>query len=256
MKSQRDASLADSTEAGLDENAAGVRLGDALRPRAGRTPGKGAIAGSVAIHGLVLASFVAAGITGAKEPPMEFMSVEINLVSPPPTVKGEPEPVENTAPVVSTPEPPPEAPPKPAEKPKPATQSATPKPVVSKPATPKPAQGERPQPVAVGGEDLNIRQEGAPFPYPDYLAKIVTQLPRYLRPPPGVRNLTAEVVFSIRRDGSVSDIDISRSSGNLDFDEKAVDAVENAGRARFAGPLPEGYQNEKLYIRYTFVPKN
>jgi TonB family protein len=249
MRAER---LEDETaEAGTD----GVRLGDSLRQRAGRSPGKAPVAGSIAIHLLVLASFFLAGITEAKIP-MEFQTVEINLVSPPPTVKGEPEPVETTAPVVTTPTPPPEPAPRPVDKPKPATQAATPKPVVSKPSRPKPAQGDRPQPVAVGGEDLNIRQEGVPFPYPDYLAKIVTQLPRYLRPPPGVRNLTAEVVFSIRRDGSVGDIELSRSSGNIDFDEKAVDAVENAGRAKFAGPLPEGYQNDKLFIRYTFVPKN
>ena len=244
-------------EDAVDENAAGVRLGDALRHRRGRNPGKGPIAGSVAIHLIVLASFVATGITTARKPPMEFQSVEINLVSPPPQVKGEPEPVETTAPVVTTPTPPPpEAKPKPVEKPKPATQAAVPKPVVSKPKDPKPAQGDRPQPVAIGGEDVNIRQEGAPFPYPDYLARIVTQLPRYLRPPPGVRNLTVEVVFSIRRDGSVGDIEVSKGSGNLDFDVKAADAVENAGRAKFAGPLPEGFQNDKLWIRYTFVPKN
>ena len=242
---------------GLNQNATGVRLGDALRHREGRNPGKGPIAGSIAIHLIVLASLVATGVTTARRPQMEFQSVEINLVSPPPQVKGEPEPVETTAPVVTKPEPPPpEAKPKPAEKPKPATQSATPKPVVSKPKDPKPAQGDRPQPVAIGGEDLNIRQEGAPFPYPDYLARIVTQLPRYFRPPPGARNLTVEVVFSIRRDGSVGDIEVMRGSGNIDFDVKAADAVENAGRAKFAGPLPEGFQNDKLWISYTFVPKN
>lgn len=229
-----------------------MRFGSSLRHRSAR-PGKGAIAASIAMHALAVGAFVFAGLTGRTER-LEFQTVAINLVSPPPTVQGPPEPVETTAPVVTPPEPKPVEKP-PVEKPKPTTQAATPKPVVSKPKDAKPAQGENPKPGPVGGEDLDIVQEGVPFPYPEYLEKIVRQLPRYMRWT-GSRTLAAEVQFSIRRDGSVGDINLVRSSGNMDFDEKAVDAVENAGRARFAGALPEGYQNPKLFISFTFKSAN
>jgi outer membrane biosynthesis protein TonB len=56
------------------------------------------------------------------------------------------------------------------------------------------------------------------------------------------------------RDGSVSGIQIQRRSGNFAFDAQASLAVEQAGRARAFGPLPDDWQRDRLGILYTFEP--
>ncbi len=232
-----------------------LRLGDSLRRRSGR-PGLGPFAISFAIHGAALAVFLFAGNAMSADP-TEYQTVAIHLVSPPPTVLGEPEPVQTTAAVAETPKEvvePVKAPAKPVEKPKAQTQSALDKKVVSKPA--KPAQGLNPKPGPVGGEGLNIVQDGVAFPYPDYLNNVIFRLSSSLRWQGQAANLTAEVGFYIKRDGSVTAIKVLRESGNDAFDLAAVAAVENAGRMKVIGPLPREWQGDRLAIRFTFVPNN
>ncbi len=220
-------------------------------PRVRRGPGRGAIAGSVGLHAALVLLFIASGLRPQPELP-ELIVYRVNIVSPPPQVLGEPEPptpeppkVVQERPVEAPPKPQPKAPPvqRPTvqEKPEPKQES-------------KPAQGENPEPTAkVGGDDLNIQIDGETFPYPEYLANIVTQIHRYFRWR-GASGLTAEVYFVIRRDGSVQDIRLLRGSGNLEFDYEAMGAIEAVGTRGMFGPLPEGYKSDRLPVAFRFRP--
>jgi TonB family protein len=228
--------------------------GSRLRRSAARPPRRFVVA-SIGLHVFVLAAMYLAGLRVGRLP--QFEQFRVNLVSPPAQVQGPPEPVQTTTPVLPQPEPPkPEPkpePPKPQPKPEPPrTQAPKPQPVDRKP-DPKPAQGPDPKPVAVGGENINVVQDGREFQYPDYLDGIITQLTRYFRWS-GPANLEAEVVFYILRDGSVGGIQVVRGSGNFSFNAQAMAAVEQAGRARAFGPLPDGWQRDRLHISYTFLP--
>jgi TonB family protein len=226
-------------------------FGKGVRRRGTRPPGRFIVA-SLALHLFVVAGLYAAGIRVPRTP--EFETFRVNLISPPPTEAGEPEPVVTTTPVVP-PEPvqqPEPTPPRPQPDPPPRTQAPTPAPPERQP-DPPPARGPDPQPAPVGGENLNVVQDGRDFQYPEYLENIVRQLNRYFRWS-GAANLEAEVVFHINRDGSVGGIRLTRRSGTFAFDLQASQAVEQAGRARAFGPLPDGWQRDRLHISYTFEP--
>jgi outer membrane biosynthesis protein TonB len=233
-------------ETGLAYWGAGLRRG-------ARGPGSKPVVLAVLLHASAVALFWAAGVRVRHDLP-EFVQYRVQLVSPPPTVAGPPQPVEETtAPVVTPPEPAP-TPPEPQPKPKPQTQAAQPKPVQTKPQEAKPAVGENAKPAAVGGENVNIAMEGQEFPYPDYLQNILLQLKRYFRWD-GAANLSAQVVFYIKRDGSTAGVDVVKGSGNFRFDVQAIEAVDQAGRAGAFGPLPRDWQGDKLYILNTFEPQ-
>lgn len=235
----------------VDVGAGGAaRLGAALQRRRVRPPSR-AVLFSLVAHAMAVAALWLAGITVTDELP-EFEVYRVELVSPPPQVQGEPEPVTPTQPVVEQPVPEPEV-----EQTEPEqevqTQSAIQQEVPRTVEEPEPAQGNDPEPVEVGGENANVRIEGQEFPFPDYLENIVLQLPRYLRWS-GAGNLSATVIFYIARDGSVGGLRLDRQSGNFNFDLEAMSAVEQAGRRGAFGPLPEGFQGDRLWLRFTFLP--
>lgn len=227
------------------------RWGSGLRRRTQRPPAS-AMLGSLLLHGALFGTLFF-GTGQLKRDLPEFVQYKVRLYSPPPTVKGPPTPVEETTAAVETP---PKVDPKAAPAPtQPAkTQAAVPKKVESAPKDAKPATGENPKAGAVGGEDIDINIEGQDFPYPEYLSRIVLELHRYFRWN-GAPNLSADVVFYIRRDGSVEGIDVVRGSGNFRFDLQAIEAVEQAGRAKAFGPLPANWQGGRILIRNTFAPR-
>lgn len=141
-------------------------------------------------------------------------------------------------------------PPEPTEKPKPETER--PKEKREEPApdpSPRPSRAEE-----TGDEAVNVQLEGATFPFPDYLRNIIRQINRYWRKPTGGQHLRAEISFVIHRDGSVSDFEWVRRSGNLSFDLEARGAVEAAGRNDAFGPLPEKYPSDRLRVSFFFDP--
>ncbi|HEX6308896.1 MAG TPA: TonB C-terminal domain-containing protein [Longimicrobiales bacterium] len=230
--------------------------GARLRRHRARPPVR-ALFASVLLHVLVIVGFWLAGISITPEP--EFVQYRVTLVSPPPQEQGEPdqEVVTPPTPVVVEPEPEPPAPEPEPEPSKPEPQppkpeTSTPREVERKP-DPEPVKGRDPQPSSAGGENLNVQLEGEEFPYPDYLENIVRTLHNYFRWN-GASNLEAEVVFHIRREGSVGGIRIVRKSGNFQFDLQAHEAVDRAGRAGAFGPLPDGWQQDRLWISFTFEP--
>jgi protein TonB len=107
---------------------------------------------------------------------------------------------------------------------------------------------------ASGGEGtdvVGIKTDGISFPFPNYLNNIVRQI--YLNfSPRGATNLTAEVFFMIRRDGSVANFRWLQRSGSQVFDLECQGAIEAAGKA--FGPLPAGFTDDVLPVRFSFDP--
>ncbi|HEX6135355.1 MAG TPA: TonB C-terminal domain-containing protein [Longimicrobiales bacterium] len=229
--------------------------GARLRRHRSRPPARALVA-SVLLHVLVIAGFWLAGIQITPEP--DFVQYRVTLVSPPPQEEGEQEEVVTPpTPVVIEPEPEPPAPEPEPDPPKPDPDAAkpptsTPREVEKEP-DPEPVKGPDPKPSTAGGENLNVQLEGEEFPYPDYLENIVRTLHNYFRWS-GASNLEAEVVFYIRRDGTVGGIRIVRKSGNFQFDLQAHEAVDRAGRTGAFGALPDGWQQDRLWISFTFEP--
>jgi len=202
--------------------------------------------------------------------PVEFLTFEIELVSPPPAVQAEESTprreelvVERPEPEPPPPEPEPEQPtveperptPPPPEpqrrepEPQPQPEPPEPDPEPTPAAAPEPPPEE---PPARSGEGINVRLEGLRRDYPQYYNNIIRQIDRCFRWQ-GAGNLETTVSFVIRRDGSVRDLEFVGRSGNTSFDFAAMGAVECAGQGRF-GPLPPDLPYESLPVRFDFTP--
>lgn len=202
---------------------------------------------SLGLHLGFVALVIVSGLR-VKRQPVELEQFRITLISPPAQVQGPPEPVVTSAPVVVQPEPPKPQPAKEPVKQPQKTQAAKPKPVER---APTPAKGPEPKPADVGGENLQLKQDGREFQYPEYLENIALQINRYFRWS-GPADLEAEVMFFINRDGTVGGIRLVRKSPNFRFNVATTDALDEIGRARAFGPLPDGWQRDRLYVSYTF----
>lgn len=206
----------------------------------------GAVIASTILHatvGIVLA--VAGAYMAPRQLPAQTFRVHLVAVA------------DETAPMRLKPEPakvaeeenrPP--PPEPTPDPKPRTQVPT---VVEQPPPVEPSKEPARGPEE-GDDPINVHLEGAAFVDPAYLENIILQVNRYWRPPTGNRNLRAEVVFTIEKDGSVSEIAWVRRSGDLAFDLEAHGAVEAAGRSKAFGPLPAAWPRDRLRVSFFFDP--
>lgn len=199
-------------------------------------------------------------------PPLEFVTYQIELVSPPPAVQApEPRQAQDEL-VIERPDP---TPPEP-EKPKPVVEEKPepkppPKPEAKQPPKPQPQkEAEEKKPTAAvetpveekpkeSGEGINVRMEGLRRDYPVYYQNIITQIYRCFRGQRAGRWETT-VYFVIKRDGTVTGLDFVKKSGNPDFDFEALGAVECAGKGRF-GPLPEELPYDQLPIQFKFQPR-
>ncbi len=143
-----------------------------------------------------------------------------------------------------------------------ATPKATPSADRSKAATAKSASTSATAsavPKAGSGRDggtgadvRNVRLDGIAFPFPGYLSNIVRQLTLAYSPRRVSAALLTEVKFMIRRDGSVSGIEIVKSSGDRLFDLEAQATVEAVGNSRSFGALPAGWTDDVLIVYFTF----
>jgi periplasmic protein TonB len=153
-----------------------------------------------------------------------------------------------------------EMPAPPTQRPPPRTRTppapATPTPApTTKPVETAPAQPAGGGPTGDRGTDVaTVRTEGIEFPYPAYLQNIVRQIAQRFDPPRRGA-LSAEVTFLLRRDGSVADMRISTRSGNFEFDQEAMGAIEAAARAGAFGPLPDGFPDDVLPVIFSFDPR-
>lgn len=220
------------------------------------------MAASVGIH---LAVLVLALWSSTRAPtPLEFVSYQIELVSPPPAAQAEeaapaqeelvierpepepPQPEERTTPVERPPEPR-RAEPQPRPRTEPPKEAAEER----RPATSQaPAPAEPPK---ESGEGINVRLEGVRRDYPAYYNNIITQIQRCFRWQ-GAGSWETTVTFVIRRDGTVADLDFVKRSGNASFDFEALGAVDCAGKGRL-GPLPEDLPFDVLPVQFNFRPQ-
>lgn len=211
---------------------------------------------SVLLHAGLIAGFLALRPGPAPATPPIY---RVNIIAAAP---GAPSAgvVTPTAPVpdVTTP-----APPRPKTDEVVSVKTKTPPRRVPRLATPtvatKRADRNAPAPVAAGGEQggkgtdvANIRTEGIDFPFPGYLENIVRQIALRFRPPRG-SPLKAEVMFLIRRDGSISGFRFIQRSGSFTFDLEAQGAVESAASA--FGALPGGFRDDVLPVMFSFDPR-
>lgn len=101
-----------------------------------------------------------------------------------------------------------------------------------------------------GADVVNISTRGIEFPYPGYLSNITRKIAINWRPARTSAALVTEVRFMIHRDGSVTGIDVVRSSGDRLYDADATGAVEAVGRG--FGALPSGFPDDVLVVYFTF----
>jgi protein TonB len=113
----------------------------------------------------------------------------------------------------------------------------------------QPLPGERP---STGNDVATVSTEGIAFPFPEYLQNIVSQVLRRWQRPGQSTPLEAEVSFFVHRDGSVTSLQFIRRSGNFAFDLEAQGAVEEAGRFKAFGALPDGWTADVLFVRFYF----
>jgi colicin import membrane protein len=86
-----------------------------------------------------------------------------------------------------------------------------------------------------GGTALTAAQHSA---LEGYIARLVTALRQNHEKPPGLSDLlSADVEFLIAADGTISRLQIVRSSGNTDFDLSCIEAFKRMGSV---GPKPDG----------------
>jgi protein TonB len=142
-----------------------------------------------------------------------------------------------------------------------ATPKATPNPtrtrdVGTKSATPTktaaPPKAGSGRDAGKGTDVRNIALAGIEFPFPGYLTNIMRQITIAYAPQRTSATLVAEVKFVIRRDGSVVDIEVVKSSGNRLFDLEAKGTIESVGAVKAFGPLPTGWNDDVLVVYFTF----
>lgn len=235
-----------------------------MTSRHGKNEGRDRVpwVGSALIHGAAFALLAWASMEAA--PPTNFQTFQIEIVSAPATA---PEPREETPPpeeelVVEQPEP---TPPEPEDPPPVVDEEPPPPEVRDTPPEPEPDPTPVEEPAEETaadsadteeetGEDIRVRMEGVERLYPRYYDNIIVQLRRCFRWQ-GAAGLEVQVYFVIDRDGTVSDDRVVRSSGNIRFDLRAIEAVVDcAGEGRF-GPLPEDLPYDRLPVLFNFHPQ-
>lgn len=222
--------------------------------------GAGVVA-SVLLHGGLVAAFF---VLRPGAPPPGPPIYRVRLIAAPAgeraigVVQPRPEPVVEKTTPVTPPKPVPKKAPVPVKTPaKPTKQTPT----AATPTVKTPPKTVEPAPVAGGGptggrgaDIANVVTPGIEFPYPAYSDNIVRQLIKFFGQ--STARFTAEVSFVIRRDGTVDPetIRFVTRSGNYSFDQKAYGAVEAAANANAFGPLPPGFREDILPVRFRFTP--
>lgn len=221
------------------------------------------MAASFGVHGSIVLLFWVSALV--RPEPIEFFTPEIVMISPPPSVQAEVTERATEEIVVERPDPPPPEDPEPEQEvveveaddppPKPPEPEPTPVEELAVEEETTAASPEAPpEDAEESGEDLNVRIEGMRRDYPEYNERIIQQIYNCFRPPRDGRDWATTVFFYIERDGSVTGVEFVARSGSFEFDFGAMEAVECAGKGRF-GPLPEGYQWDRLPVQFDFKPR-
>lgn len=92
----------------------------------------------------------------------------------------------------------------------------------------------------------------APVKVPDlsaYMAKVQRRITRKWRPPLSDYSTKVVVNYIIKKNGDLGKYSITESSGNSRMDVSATEALQKA--APFP-PLPSGYNDDTLEVKFTF----
>ena len=218
---------------------------------------------SVGLHGCL---FTLAFFTSLVDrSPMEFVTYEIEMVSPPPAVQAEIQPAmeelvverpEPTRPIEEEPEQevvPIEEPDDPEPEPSPEEDRPTEELTeVEEEETPPSAPDPPPDEIDESGEGINVRLEGVRRDYPAYYNNIIRQIFNCFRWRGG-GSWEATVFFMIEREGTVAEMRFLSRSGSTAFDFEAIGAGECAGQGRF-GQLPDELPYDRLPVQFDFRP--
>ena len=218
---------------------------------------------SVGLHGCL---FTLAFFTSLVDrSPMEFVTYEIEMVSPPPAVQAEIQPAMEEL-VVERPEPTRPIEEEPEQEVVPIEELDDPEPEpspeedrpteelteVEEEETPPSAPDPPPDEIDESGEGINVRLEGVRRDYPAYYNNIIRQIFNCFRWRGG-GSWEATVFFMIEREGTVADMRFLSRSGSTAFDFEAIGAVECAGQGRF-GQLPDELPYDRLPVQFDFRP--
>ncbi len=210
--------------------------------------------GTIAVHGVVIMAFLASA-SGARSAPPVY---RVQLVAAPdvtPETKPAPQAIQREAAPKEPPAPAPKPPPKNTVSPAAPPPPADAKPREAAPRTTpnaRPVPGEKP---STGSDAATVSTEGIEFPFPEYLQNIVSQVLQRWQRPLESSPLEAEVSFMVHRDGTVTDLQFVRRSGDFAFDLEAQGAIEEAGRYKAFGTLPDGWVPDILFVRFYFSGK-
>lgn len=216
-------------------------------------PDRRAVIGSVAFHAALLLALWGFTKIGPDVP--DFEVYRVKLYSPPPQVEAPaPQPIALNTPPIQAPRQVETVVPTPVRTPTPKPQVVEPKPAEKPPPKePEKVAGPGAREDSPGGENIDVNLEGQDFPYPEYLENIILQLQRYFRWS-GSPNLENQVVFFIDRSGNVGGMQVLERSGDFNFDLQSMNAVEQAGKRGAFGPLPDGWVQDRLWVRFRFLP--
>ncbi len=213
------------------------------------------VAGTIVVHGVAVALLVAGPAARKPLPP----TYTVRLVAAPAAdqeTRRAPEVFERPAEEKPAPVPAAKPPPRSSTVSRaapPPTQDVTRREAAPRTTSPnQPLPGERP---STGTDVATVSTEGIAFPFPEYLQNIVSQVLRRWQRPGQSTPLEAEVSFFVHRDGSVTALQFIRRSGNFAFDLEAQGAVEEAGRFKAFGALPDGWTADVLFVRFYFSGK-
>ncbi len=199
-----------------------------------------ALLASVGLHALAaVLALVLSGLTARRSPMPPIYQVQLVSAAElaPQRTRPEPRPEE---PVEEETPPEPEAVEKVPDPDKPAPEP-------EKPAPPEPTPRPGPEAARRAGPDLPMTLEGRPFQFPWYLEEIYRKVARNWRPPRGT--LKATVHFRIEKNGRISEVEVSQSSGNFLFDQAAIRAVQASDPMP---PLPAEYGGDWLGVFFDF----
>ena len=214
--------------------------------------GRVGLAGTVLVHGVALVLLLSS-VTGARHAPPTYRVRLLAAPAPGQEERRAPEAVQREAEELTPPVPTKRPPPKStisraAPPPAPDANRREPAPRTSSQNQPLP--GETP---STGNDAMTVSLGGIAFPFPEYTNNMYSQVLRRWQRPLQNTPLEAEVSFFVHRDGSVTDLQFIRRSGNFAFDLEAQGAIEEAGKFKAFGTLPDGWAADVLFVRFYFT---
>jgi len=237
------------------------RVAEVLAQRAAieRGPAAGILL-SILLHGGITALAVYAALHAKAPQITNVLTIKFAPSAVPAIVAADAPKPKPAAPVIHEPVPVVETPPK-APPVAPSKNTAPPSPFgqSTKKAGPVPAPPPAPAPAATStapavpaiapGTSGVTGLEGGDFPYTMYITNMIRLIGNHWFRGAITGDLTIRVVFTIHRDGTISDASIEQGSGNSSADRAALRAILESSPLP---PLPFGYNGTYLKVHQVF----